>query len=200
MENIKYCPHCGKQIKATARKCIHCKQWVDGRENGVAKPAAANDGSSSLSVSPVVLIISTLALLVLGVLIYYLAKGDDDKSESYRTEQHYDNSSSRDHDRSSGYYDDDDDDYSSSSRSSYSSSRSGTYTIPCVMCHGSRKGDDGLECRYCLGHGELECDYDYGACRLECGCERYITVHGYDFCIGCMLLGCHANKSDHRSI
>ena len=205
MEDTKYCPHCGKQIKSTAKKCIHCKQWVDGRENAVSEPATTNDGNSSSGVSPVVFIIATLALLVLGVLIYYLAKGDGDKHEFdepvveeriYNDSRDHDRSSSYESDRSSSY----DSDYGSSSSSSYSSSRSGTYTIPCVMCHGSKIGDDGLECRYCLGYGELECDYDYGACRLECGCDCYTTVHGYNFCISCMLRGCHAKKSDHRSM
>ena len=115
-ENIKYCPHCGKPIKAAALKCIHCKQWVDGRDASTEQPESTNKANSSSGISPVVAIIAALAVIVLGVLIYYLAKGDGETSEPDRTEKYYDNAGSRYRDKSSSYYDDDDD-YSSSSSS-----------------------------------------------------------------------------------
>lgn len=29
MENTKNCPHCGKEILATAKKCKHCGEWLE---------------------------------------------------------------------------------------------------------------------------------------------------------------------------
>ena len=192
MEDTKYCPHCGKQIKSTAKKCIHCKQWVDGHQNVVTEPAATNDGNSSSGVSPVVLIIATLALLVLGVLIYYLAKGDGDKHEylDKPAEELYDNSSSRDHNRSSGY----DSEYGpSSSRHSSSGSE---HIIACPICHGTGlDGDE--ECIPCGGSGKMETDSDCGACNKGCGCSMYISQVGSDLCVFCLMHDCYSSKSDH---
>lgn len=28
-EETKLCPFCGKEIKATAKKCIHCGKWIE---------------------------------------------------------------------------------------------------------------------------------------------------------------------------
>ena len=200
MEDTKYCPHCGKQIKSTAKKCIHCKQWVDGRENAVSEPATTNDGNSSSGVSPVVLIIATLALLVLGVLIYYLAKGDGDKHEFdepvveeriYNDSRDRDRSSSYESDRSSSY----DSDYGSSSSSSYGSSSS-KQIITCPICHGT--GIDGdEECIPCSGSGKMETDTDCGACHKGCGCSMYITQVGSDMCVFCLMHDCYSYRSDH---
>ena len=36
-ETIK-CPYCGEEISANAKKCKHCKEWLDQSELGVTEP------------------------------------------------------------------------------------------------------------------------------------------------------------------
>ena len=33
MEETKKCPYCGGEIMATAKKCKHCKQWLNEKQS-----------------------------------------------------------------------------------------------------------------------------------------------------------------------
>lgn len=35
MEEIKQCPYCGKEIKAIAKKCKHCGEWLTNEDSDV---------------------------------------------------------------------------------------------------------------------------------------------------------------------
>ena len=37
LETIK-CPYCGEEISANAKKCKHCKEWLDKPESGITEP------------------------------------------------------------------------------------------------------------------------------------------------------------------
>lgn len=193
---MKYCPHCGKPIKAAALKCIHCKQWVDGRDNQAVQPESTNSNTSS-GISPVVAIIAALGVIVFGVIVYYLVKSDDGKSEPYATEQveekaeeFFDNSSSRDRDRSSSY----DSDRSSSSSSSFGSASARTEICP--LCHGESEATN-EDCDFCGGWGKVK--IREGACKRGCGCQVYISRLYGSTCINCLLtFDCYGTESDHE--
>lgn len=181
MEETKYCPHCGKQIKKEALKCIHCKQWIDGKTHQSIGTGSTSDGvSSSGSNSAGKVIFAVFAVLVLSAIIYALvSSGKKDKSESTQIE-YYDRQSSSSESRYGNS-----DGYSSKSFSEKT----------CPTCGGSGELD-GSTCEVCEGFGKLR--YREGACKRGCGCQVYIASLGHSFCINCLLtFDCNSDESGH---
>lgn len=196
MADVKYCPHCGKPIKATALKCIHCKQWVDKRQDRVTETEPPANAGSSSGISPVIGIIATLAIILIGTLIYFLIKDNNGGSDGFGVEKLKtdDSDNVREVPSYSSSSSNSNSSYSSSSSSSYSSS---TYTLTCPRCDGTgRYGDD--DCFMCFGAGELVADRNYGICTRGCGCDGFVAPQGQSsFCVVCMLNDCRADKYEH---
>ena len=185
MDEKRNCPHCGKPIKATAKKCIHCKQWIDDSGiQGTGQESSATTGSSS-GVSPVVMMISALGVLVLGIIIYFMAQGNDNHSVAHEKDQEevlIDMSS---------------DAYEEKAKDDISRAIDEGYDIVnCPACNGTGETDEG-GCIICLSKGKVR--VKQAACE-HCGCTMYIAPLNDSYCINCReTFGCAHTMLDHES-
>lgn len=70
MVEKKRCPYCGKEILATAKKCKHCKKWLETNEDiTVQRNVNVNDSSISERNNWHILIIAAIIGCVVGIII-----------------------------------------------------------------------------------------------------------------------------------
>lgn len=102
----KQCPHCGKEIKAVAKKCRYCGEWLD--DNQKPQPEQSPDilsenivhntetpdcpdsevGISKLNTNKIAGII-VASLVVIGILCFLVIKSNSNNDYNYNSDDYY---------------------------------------------------------------------------------------------------------------